>query len=174
MVGFWGFSSSHHFLESLSSSSFAHACASRHLTFIRLLLQNKDSSWHQTVLEIDTTQKNALPVVDVAAYDVGDMLVEQKFTIQLGPVCFVYQLEVNVSSKQIQCKFHPWKRFQDGFEVCLVIQVNLYDSEVPWYSLTSQKRCGSRVQFLGNKLETISLSVKLAYPAILLLFFHSC
>lgn len=51
---------------------------------------NKDSSWHQTVLEIDTTQKNALPVVDVAAYDVGDMLVEQKFTIQLGPVCFVY------------------------------------------------------------------------------------
>lgn len=51
---------------------------------------NKDSSWHQTILEIDTKQKNALPVVDVAAYDVGDKFVEQKFTIQLGPVCFVY------------------------------------------------------------------------------------
>jgi len=51
---------------------------------------NKDGSWHQTVLEIDTKQQNALPVVDVAAYDVGDKLLEQKFTIQLGPVCFVY------------------------------------------------------------------------------------
>lgn len=51
---------------------------------------NKDGSWHQTVLEIDTKQKNALPVMDVAAYDVGDKLVEQKFSIQLGPVCFVY------------------------------------------------------------------------------------
>jgi len=51
---------------------------------------NKDGLWHQTVLEIDTKQKNALPVVDVAAYDVGDKFIEQKFTIQLGPVCFVY------------------------------------------------------------------------------------
>lgn len=42
------------------------------------------------MLEIDTKQKNALPVMDVAAYDVGDKLIEQKFTIQLGPVCFVY------------------------------------------------------------------------------------
>ena len=59
-------------------------------SFIFNFPQNKDGSWHQTVLEIDTKQKNALPVMDVAAYDVGDKLIEQKFSIQLGPVCFVY------------------------------------------------------------------------------------
>ncbi|XP_078356101.1 collagen alpha chain-like [Oculina patagonica] len=51
---------------------------------------SKDDSWHRTVLEINTKQKNALPVMDVAAYDVGGKLLRQKFTIQLGPVCFVH------------------------------------------------------------------------------------
>ena len=60
------------------------------LNFFCCFVQNKDNSWHQTVLKIDTKQKNALPVMDVAAYDVGDKLLKQKFTIQLGPVCFVY------------------------------------------------------------------------------------
>ena len=38
--------------------------------------------WYQT--------KDTLPVMDVAVYDMGDKLIEQKFIFQLGPVCFVY------------------------------------------------------------------------------------
>ena len=42
------------------------------------------------VLDINTQEKNAVLVMDVAVYDIEDKLIEQKFTNQLGPVCFVY------------------------------------------------------------------------------------
>ena len=50
--------------------------------------QTKDNDWHKTILEITTKLKDSLPVVDVAPYDIGKD--NQRFKIELGPVCFMY------------------------------------------------------------------------------------
>lgn len=49
---------------------------------------DSDSSgkWEKTVLEIDTREKNRLPIVDVSAYDIGGQ--EQDFKLEIGPACF--------------------------------------------------------------------------------------
>lgn len=51
-------------------------------------LQDSDSSgkWEKTVLEIDTRERNRLPIVDVSAYDIGGQ--EQDFKLEIGPACF--------------------------------------------------------------------------------------
>lgn len=46
----------------------------------------KNGTWLQTVIQIDTTKPNRLPIVDVAAYDIGDD--GEEFGLELGPVCF--------------------------------------------------------------------------------------
>lgn len=54
--------------------------------------QVHDNQWHQTILEFNTTVKEALPVIDAAPYDVAGRGTDlkQDFIIELGPVCFLY------------------------------------------------------------------------------------
>ena len=49
-------------------------------------LKVKNGTWLQTVIQIDTTKPNRLPIVDVAAYDIGDS--SEEFGLEIGPVCF--------------------------------------------------------------------------------------
>lgn len=42
--------------------------------------------WEKTVLEIDTRERNRLPIMDVSAYDIGGK--EQDFKLEIGPACF--------------------------------------------------------------------------------------
>ena len=49
-------------------------------------LKVKNGTWLQTVIQIDTTKPNRLPIVDVAAYDIGDS--GEEFGLEIGPVCF--------------------------------------------------------------------------------------
>ena len=53
-----------------------------------LILQQSDSTgkWEKTVLEIDTRERNRLPIMDVSAYDIGGK--EQDFKLEIGPACF--------------------------------------------------------------------------------------
>ena len=46
--------------------------------------------WHQTVLEISTTILEALPVIDVAPFDIASSETKQEFSLEFGPVCFFY------------------------------------------------------------------------------------
>lgn len=48
--------------------------------------QVKNGTWLHTVIQIDTTKPNRLPIVDVAAYDIGDN--GEEFGLEIGPVCF--------------------------------------------------------------------------------------
>lgn len=47
---------------------------------------DKSDKWGKTVLEIDTREKSRLPIVDVAAYDIGGQ--GQDFKLEIGPACF--------------------------------------------------------------------------------------
>ena len=49
-------------------------------------LQVKNGTWLYTVIQIDTPKPNRLPIVDVAAYDIGDN--NEEFGLEIGPVCF--------------------------------------------------------------------------------------
>jgi len=49
-----------------------------------------DNEWHQTILEFNTTSKEALPIVDVAPFDINNSRKKQEFFLELGPVCFFY------------------------------------------------------------------------------------
>lgn len=49
-----------------------------------------DNMWHQTVLEISTTILEALPVIDVAPFDIASSETKQEFSLEFGPVCFFY------------------------------------------------------------------------------------
>ena len=51
-------------------------------------LQQSDSTgkWEKTVLEIDTRERNRLPIMDVSAYDIGGK--DQDFKLEIGPACF--------------------------------------------------------------------------------------
>lgn len=44
------------------------------------------NKWGKTILEIDTREKSRLPIVDVAAYDIGGK--DQDFKLVIGPACF--------------------------------------------------------------------------------------
>jgi len=46
----------------------------------------KNGAWLHTVIQIDTPKPNRLPIVDVAAYDIGDNT--EEFGLEIGPVCF--------------------------------------------------------------------------------------
>ena len=54
--------------------------------FSFFFLKVKNGTWLQTVIQIDTTKPNRLPIVDVAAYDIGDN--GEEFGLEIGPVCF--------------------------------------------------------------------------------------
>lgn len=54
------------------------------------ILQAADNKWHQTVLEFNTRDKEALPIIDVAPYDINNSKMEKKFFLEFGPVCFFY------------------------------------------------------------------------------------
>lgn len=49
-----------------------------------------DNKWHQTVLEFNTNRTEALPVIDIAPFDVSNTEIKQEFFLELGPVCFFY------------------------------------------------------------------------------------
>ncbi|XP_078378137.1 uncharacterized protein LOC144661308 isoform X1 [Oculina patagonica] len=49
-----------------------------------------DNVWHQTVLEFNTTEKEALPIVDVAPFDINNSKKKKEFFLEVGPVCFFY------------------------------------------------------------------------------------
>lgn len=49
-------------------------------------LQVKDGKWHETVFKFDTQNLDALPVLDIAAHDIGDG--NEQFGLEIGPVCF--------------------------------------------------------------------------------------
>ncbi|RMX56377.1 hypothetical protein pdam_00004425, partial [Pocillopora damicornis] len=46
----------------------------------------KDGKWHHTVLEVDTPKPHRLPIVDIAAYDIGDS--GEEFGIEIERLCF--------------------------------------------------------------------------------------
>lgn len=48
--------------------------------------QIKDGSWRSTTIEVDTPKTHRLPVLDVAAYDIGDT--GEEFGLEFGRVCF--------------------------------------------------------------------------------------
>ena len=52
-------------------------------------LQVKNGTWLHTIIQVDTSNPNRLPVLDVAAYDIGDE--KEEFGLEIGPACF-YQL----------------------------------------------------------------------------------
>ena len=57
------------------------------ITFLTsFALQVKNGAWLHTVIQIDTPKPNRLPIVDVAAYDIGDNT--EEFGLEIGPVCF--------------------------------------------------------------------------------------
>lgn len=49
-------------------------------------LQVKDGKWHHTVLEVDTPKPYRLPILDIAAYDIGD--IGEEFGIEIDRLCF--------------------------------------------------------------------------------------
>merc|ERR1712071_250212 len=46
----------------------------------------KDGKWHETVFSFDTKNLDILPILDVAAHDIGDH--NEKFGLEIGPICF--------------------------------------------------------------------------------------
>jgi len=46
----------------------------------------KNGTWLYTIIQVDTSKPNRLPVLDVAAYDIGDE--KEEFGLEIGPVCF--------------------------------------------------------------------------------------
>ena len=51
-------------------------------------IQLKDNKWHKSVFEVITQQKQRLPIIDVAPFDIGSS--EKEFQIEAGCVCFVW------------------------------------------------------------------------------------
>ena len=51
-----------------------------------LRFQIKDGSWRSTTIEVDTPKTHRLPVLDVAAYDIGGT--GEEFGLEFGRVCF--------------------------------------------------------------------------------------
>ena len=56
------------------------------LKFVFVSLQVKDGKWHHTVLEVDTPKPYRLPILDIAAYDIGDS--GEEFGIEIERLCF--------------------------------------------------------------------------------------
>lgn len=52
--------------------------------------QKLDNKWHQTVLEFNINRTEALPVIDIAPYDISKSEMKQEFFVEIGPVCFFY------------------------------------------------------------------------------------
>lgn len=48
--------------------------------------QHEKREWAETVISMKDTKPARLPIVDVALRDVGNS--QQKFKLQIGPVCF--------------------------------------------------------------------------------------
>lgn len=46
----------------------------------------KDGKWHHTILEVDTPKPYRLPILDIAAYDIGDR--GEEFGIEIERLCF--------------------------------------------------------------------------------------
>lgn len=46
----------------------------------------KDGGWHHTVIEVDTPKPYRLPILDIAAYDIGDS--GEEFGIEIDRICF--------------------------------------------------------------------------------------
>ena len=46
----------------------------------------KDGKWHETVFKFDTKNLDVLPILDIAAHDIGDD--NEQFGLKIGPVCF--------------------------------------------------------------------------------------
>ena len=44
---------------------------------------------HQTILEINTADKEALPIIDMALFDMANSEKQKEFLIELSPVCFI-------------------------------------------------------------------------------------
>ena len=51
-----------------------------------IILQVKDGGWHHTVIEVDTPKPYRLPILDIAAYDIGDS--GEEFGIEIDRICF--------------------------------------------------------------------------------------
>lgn len=58
----------------------------QHISSCVLISQKSSSEWSKTVFEYRTQNPSKLPIVDMAAVDVGGA--EQEFGIDIGPVCF--------------------------------------------------------------------------------------
>lgn len=54
--------------------------------------QVSDNKWHKSVLEFNDYKTDALPIIDVAPFDIASSAVKQEFFLELGPVCFLYWL----------------------------------------------------------------------------------
>ena len=50
------------------------------------LFQVKDGKWHETVFKFDTNNLDVLPILDIAAHDIGDG--NEQFGLEIGPICF--------------------------------------------------------------------------------------
>jgi len=46
----------------------------------------KDNTWRKSVYEIETEDLETLPIVDIAAKDIGDK--DEEFGLEVGPICF--------------------------------------------------------------------------------------
>ena len=53
---------------------------------VMIILQVKDGGWHHTVIEVDTPKPYRLPILDIAAYDIGDS--GEEFGIEIDRICF--------------------------------------------------------------------------------------
>lgn len=56
------------------------------LLFDVFFFQVKNGTWLYTIIQVDTSKPNRLPILDVAAYDIGDE--QEEFGLDIGPVCF--------------------------------------------------------------------------------------
>lgn len=51
------------------------------------MVQDRKSSWDQTMLTFKSDKPNRLPVVDIAPKDIGGR--QQQFGLEIGPACFL-------------------------------------------------------------------------------------
>nr|XP_058956761.1 collagen alpha-2(I) chain-like [Pocillopora verrucosa] len=47
-----------------------------------------NDEWRQTILDINTADKEALPIIDVAPFDITNSGKKKEFLLELSPVCF--------------------------------------------------------------------------------------
>ena len=56
--------------------------------FPNYIQQELNDEWRQTILDINTADKEALPIIDVAPFDITNSGKKKEFLLELSPVCF--------------------------------------------------------------------------------------